>query len=238
MSNIIVSIHQPSYFPWLGLLDKINNSDIFISMDDVQLADRAYQHRNIFFGNGGKEHMLTIPINKKNYRGKAIREITISDNGWQKKHARYLVDIYKKYPYFDDIYPNIDFIFQKDYKYLIDILHDTMQVTINLLDIDVDFRLQSDLEYNKNSKKSDLILELLSTIDKNSITYLSGAGAKDYQDNKDFEERNIELAYQNFKHPTYSQFRNKQEFISGLSSVDMMFNIGKEKSIILLNEKR
>ncbi|HEY3277770.1 MAG TPA: WbqC family protein, partial [Syntrophorhabdaceae bacterium] len=61
---MILSIHQPSYFPWLGLLDKIAKSDVYMVMDEVQLTDAAYQHRNIFLTADGKIKYLTIPFKK------------------------------------------------------------------------------------------------------------------------------------------------------------------------------
>ena len=54
---MITAIHQPSYFPWLGWMDKINKCDQFILMDEVQLSDRAYQHRNLFLTNTGQPFM-------------------------------------------------------------------------------------------------------------------------------------------------------------------------------------
>jgi len=35
---MIVSIHQPNYLPWMGLMHKILESDIFIVLDDVQFV--------------------------------------------------------------------------------------------------------------------------------------------------------------------------------------------------------
>ncbi len=226
----IVSIHQPSYFPWIGLLDKINSSDIFILMDDTQLADRAYQHRNIFFSNNGQKHMLTIPINKKNYRNKSIRELVISSDDWQKKHKRFIIDNYKKYPFFEEVYSQIDFIFSKEYIYLFDVLKDSMIVILNMLLIDTKIFLQSDLNYDKNSQKEDLIVSILKSVKHEDITYISGIGAKCYQEKKNFSNEGIELVYQEFNHPIYNQHKNKNDFISGLSALDILFNIGIEES--------
>ena len=58
--------------------------------------------------------------------------------------------------------------------------------------------------------------------------YLSGIGAKDYYDNKPFEEANIKVLWQDFKHPVYPQLHG--EFIPYLSSIDLLFNCGIKKS--------
>ena len=48
-------------------------------MDEVQLADRAFQHRNNFLTKDGKIKMLTINIHKKDYRDKFIKNLKISN---------------------------------------------------------------------------------------------------------------------------------------------------------------
>ena len=75
---MIVAIHQPSYFPWLGLLHKIRNCDTFVVMDEVQLSDSAFQHRNLFLDNGGRPQYLSIPFVRKGYRELPLRELRIA----------------------------------------------------------------------------------------------------------------------------------------------------------------
>mgnify|MGYP000520569925 CR=1 FL=1 len=33
---MIISAHQPAYMPWLGYLDRIRRSDVFVFLDTVQ----------------------------------------------------------------------------------------------------------------------------------------------------------------------------------------------------------
>lgn len=230
------SIHQPSYFPWLGLLDKIIKSDKFIILDNVQLADRAYQHRNLFLNSLGKEHLLTINISKKGYRDKHIKEILVSDLSWQIKHKKFLFHNYKKHPFFDDIYPQIKYMFENDYKFLIDVLIDSMYSTFKIFNIDTNIQLASEIyPDNRDIYKEDLILDLLKRTKSNS--YLSGKGAKNYQKEQSFLDKNIILEYQNFIHPTYGQ-HNQKEFISGLSALDAAFNLGSQNTQTLLKDSR
>ena len=41
-----MSAHQPAYLPWLGYLDKIKRSDIFIFLDTVQFEKNSFTNRN------------------------------------------------------------------------------------------------------------------------------------------------------------------------------------------------
>ena len=229
--KLIVSIHQPSYFPWLGLLDKINKSDIFVLLDNVQLNDSAFQARNIFLDKKGEVKYLTIPVIKKGYQQKKIKDLKIADNRWQKKHQGFFIANYKKHPYFDEIYPYIKDIFEKKYCYLIDVLLDSMEKILDLLKINPKVIIGSTLDIEEGLKKDDLVIELLKQV--NATIYLSGKGAKNYQDEGKFKQNNILLKYQEFCHPIYVQKYTKN-FVAGLSSLDMLFNIGREESIKLL----
>ena len=91
----VVSAHQPSYFPWLGLLHKITSSDVYVLMDDVQLADRNYQHRNLFLRRDGIPRLLTLPISKKGLRKKTIRELPLANSEWQTDHLNFLSHSYR-----------------------------------------------------------------------------------------------------------------------------------------------
>ena len=71
-----------------------------------------------------------------------------------------------------------------------------------------------------------MILEILEKV--KATTYLSGTGAKSYQNEENFKEKGIKLVYQDFKHPIYEQYKNK-EFVSGLSCLDFLFNKGIQK---------
>ncbi|HHB93527.1 MAG TPA: hypothetical protein ENK88_00035 [Campylobacterales bacterium] len=229
MSNI-VSIHQPSYFPWLGLLDKIDKSDIYIFLDDVQLADRAYQHRNIFMNNYTKKHLLTIPINKKEYRTKSIKDILLANNIWQRKHLSFLKNNYRKYPFFDEVYDLIKPLYKTEYLTLSDVLMESMIISCSIFNIDTPIIKSSTLILDDTLVKEEKILDILDAV--NATKYLSGEGARVYQNEENFINRNFELEYQNFKHPLYSQYKNKN-FIEGLACLDIAFNIGLEESSFL-----
>jgi len=224
---MIASIHQPSYFPWLGLLDKIHKSDQFILLDTVQLNDNAFQSRNIFLNKRSEVEYLSIPIAKKGYKEKSIRELKTVDKRWQKKHHGFIIANYKKHPFFDEVYPTIESLFTKDYTFLVDILTDSMQMTQTLFDISTNVILASDLKIDASLTKDDLVLAQLKVV--KATTYLSGTGAKDYQDEKKFIKENILLEYQSFKHPQYKQ-KNTNHFEVGLSALDIVFNLGQYES--------
>lgn len=225
------SIHQPCFFPWLGLLSKIEKSDILIVMDDVQLSDSAFQHRNQFLTNDGKVKYLTIPFVKQNYMATPFKELKIADASWRMKHNNFIQNNYKKHPFFDQIYSAVRPIFEEKTSYLFDVVLKSMNISMKLCGIHTELILQSQVAYNHEVTKGGLVIELLKAA--NAKHYLSGRGAEAYQNSEMFESAGITLEYMNFTHPEYPQ-KNSQEFIPGLSCLDLLFNVGSEKASQLM----
>ena len=62
--------------------------------------------------------------------------------------------------------------------------------------------------------------------------YLSGDGAKSYNNDELYKENSLELIYQNYSIPKYIQSSN--QFVSGLSIMDALFNCGFKATEILI----
>ena len=43
---MILSISQPTLYPWIGFFDIINKSDTFVFLDDVQFNRHGWQQNN------------------------------------------------------------------------------------------------------------------------------------------------------------------------------------------------
>ena len=69
----------------------------------------------------------------------------------------------------------------------------------------------------------------------NASSYISGKGGKNYIDETLFQKSNIDLTYENFIHPQYSQLHGN--FIENLSIIDLILNEGPNSSKILKNSK-
>lgn len=231
---MIVSIHQPSYFPWLGLLHKISNCDEYIVMDEVQLTDNAFQHRNLFLTADGKVKYLTIPFNKKNYLHRHFKELEITDQSWRINHLNFIMNGYRKHPYYDEIFPVLADFFSRDYPLLIDAVMASMQISLNLFAIKATVVFQSDMGYDRSLKRGDLVINLVQA--SGATCYLSGVGAQEYLDEEAFKD-GLSLKYNYFEHPKYPQ-SNAANFVPGLSCLDVLFNLGVSGSQELLNGSR
>jgi hypothetical protein len=228
---MIVTIHQPCYLPWLGLMQKIHLSEIFVLMDEVQLSDSAFQNRTQLLSNNGKGKFLTLPIEKKGYQSKPMSEILIANPRWAIDHWNFISNNYKSHAYFNEIASEIELLLDQKTQLLVDVLIRSMKISNAFFDINVRFIRQSELDYDRSKRKSELVVELLKAV--GASCYVSGIGAKAYQNDADFENAGIELRYQDFKHPVYSQ-KNATEFIPGMSAIDVLMNLGASESAKLL----
>jgi hypothetical protein len=227
---MILSIHQPSYFPWLGLLDKIRRSDVLMIMDEVQLSDSAFQHRNLFLTRDGQQKFLTIPFVKKGYLQVPFREIRIAAHDWRHKHLNFIKNNYGRHAYAQEIMPHLEEYFSCDYERLVDAVVASMRLTFDLFQIDAQVVFQSATDYDRSLRRGDLILELVRA--SGARCYLSGQGARAYLDESSFCG-DLRLIYNEFHHPAYPQ-QGTNEFRSGLSGLDALFNLGVHRSRSLL----
>ena len=56
-----IFISQPTFFPWLGYFDMIDQVDKFIILDDVDFSYQSWQHRNNFKTPNGLG-FFTVPV--------------------------------------------------------------------------------------------------------------------------------------------------------------------------------
>ena len=118
---MILSVHQPQYIPWLGYFDKIDKSDCFIFLNEVQYKQREYQNRNKVRTKDGWM-WLTVPIKSKGMRQQKINSVRINnDYNWQKQHCQSLRSWYGRAQFFKDHFPFFEKIYNEKWEKLKDL---------------------------------------------------------------------------------------------------------------------
>jgi len=226
-----ISINQPAYLPWLGYFERIANSDEHIVLDHVQFEKNSMVNRNKILSSNS-EIMLTVPVKTSGKFGQlAICDIAIENQQkWQKKHWQSIYFNYKKAAFFEKYHDSLLSIYQTTWLTLNDLLKAQLNFFIDALGIKTPIIYSSDFQWQ--SSKSELILEICKMTD--AKRYISGALGKDYLDTYLFEQENISIEFQNFKHPTYLQL--KPTFHSNLSTLDLLCNHGDKSLSILKNQ--
>ena len=228
-----VAIHQPNFFPWLGYFDKINRSDFFVFLDDVQFpkSGRGTWSNRVQLLVFGNPKWMTSTI-KRDYSGtKNVNEIRINnEDNWQHKFFKTLDQSYKKHPFHSQIIPTIEQLVFNDKQNLSKYNINSIKVILDHLEIDSKkLRLSSELKQEGSS--NELLINLTKSL--NCDTYMCGGGASGYQDESVFNLNEIKLEFQKFQHPIYPQL-NRTDFIEGLSIIDCLMNLGWESTSKLI----
>ena len=229
----IISIHQPNYAPWLGYFYKILKSNKFVFLDDVCFSKNRYANRTSIFGGDEKKRWLTVPVSFNS--GQQINTIYPTSTDWVPRHIDTLHGLYKNARNFKSVWPDINDIYKK-----IDISSDLSRQNSELiieiskyLGLECQFLYSSSL--NIDGVSDDRLISIINSISKNTI-YLSGNGAKKYQDLDKFINSNIDLKYTNFVHPFYKQW--SPHFQTGLSILDAIFHLGWKETFELLDSTK
>jgi hypothetical protein len=220
---MLISIHQPDHFPWLGFFEKMLRADIFVLLDDVQYSTGDFQNRNRVKGANGAQ-WLTVPI--AHHFPQKINEVEIASNGWQSKHWKTLVSCYGRAEHFETFAPLFDeFYHQRSWTKLADLNMAAIELMARAFGIEKRWVLASELRVDGH--KSELILNICKALGASS--YYSGRAGSMYLDRDAFRRAGVEVSYQNFEHPTYEQlFMKGQGFIPNLSALDLLFNYGSQ----------
>jgi hypothetical protein len=233
---MIFSGHQPQYIPYLGYFDKIDKSDCFVFLDQVQYKPREYQNRNKI-RTKDSYMWLTVPVVYKGQGRQKIRDVKI-DNGsdWARKHCRSLKSWYGGAKFFKDHFLFFEDVYNKKWEKLIDLNIHIIKYFLKQLEINVFLYYES--EIGTTTQSTDRIIEIGKKI--KADTYLSGIGGKDYLEEEKFSQAEIKLEYQEFIHPMYQQryMENKDSFLPYMSAIDLLFNEGPESKKILRNKKQ
>jgi hypothetical protein len=225
MSKTVV-IHQPDFLPHIGFFHRFLHADLWVILDNVQFihnTSRSWHNRDKIKTAQG-EKWITLPI-KKCPVGTAINNVLLSrDIEWRQRHLNLICHNYNKASYFDEIFPYIKELYNFQCEKMIEFNLRSINMLLELLKIEISSGLASILK--PSGTKNDLLVDILKKV--NGQVYLSGMGAKQYFKSEPFEKANIKVIWQEFKHPVYRQLHG--EFIPYLSSIDMLFNCGIEKS--------
>lgn len=234
---MICAIMQPTYLPWLGYFDLIDQVDSFVFLSNVQLVKRSWQVRNRIKTMQG-ELFLTVPIKKNDTSRPLIQNALISyDENWQKQHLNSIRYAYQKTPYFSIVFEWFSDVLFNQYQYLKDlnitIITDICKKIGISTDI-IDSSLWNDLEGSKDSLLADICCKI------GADTYLSAKGSAEYieleRPGGNFVEKGINLFYHNYEHPLYKQ--NGSDFLPYMCILDLLFNEGFENALNIIRQGR
>lgn len=216
-----VAILQSNYIPWKGYFDIIAAVDEFILYDDMQFTNRDWRNRNKIKTPNGPQ-WLSVPVGHD--RNRRIRDVVIPDNHWQKKHWRTLQANYRRAPYFQEIADWLAPLYlDVSYKNLSELNRKLIASVCNYLEIQT--KVSNSWDYQLIQGKTERLVDLCKQA--GGTEYISGPAAKDYIEDRYFDEAGIKLSWFNYSgYPEYPQLWG--EFVHDVSILDLLFNCGKD----------
>ena len=176
---MLVTIHQPEHFPYMGFFEKMKESDLFILLDDVQYKKNNWQNRNKFLNKNGVEEFFGVQVESGSTK-KLIKDVNVVDGQWRSKVVKKLKHNF-----------NIDFTKIYSGNSLLEINLQTINWVRKKLNISTPMLYSSTL--NINTKGTQRLVDICKKV--NATEYLSGQGGKDYLDVSLFENEKIKIIY-------------------------------------------
>ena len=117
----MLTIHQPNYWAYPGLIGKIMRSDKFLFLTKVQFDKSSWQNRNRIRIKEGWKY-LTVPVENKGKEGQLISDVKISNvNNWRNQHLNAIKFAYQKAPYYEKYFPFIKDLYSEKWENLSDL---------------------------------------------------------------------------------------------------------------------
>ncbi|HLG71773.1 MAG TPA: WbqC family protein [Chloroflexota bacterium] len=224
-----MAIHQPEFLPWLGFFDKLRQADVFVLLDHVQFEKNYFQNRNrIRVPQDPGWAWLTVPVLSKGRFGQAIAEVEINQSvDWQRKHLAAVQLSYGRAPHFERYWPPLAQQYSLHWARLAELNESLIRLLAGMLGIQTTIVRSSSVPVN--GAKTEMLLGLCQHF--GATVYLSGISGRDYLDCEAFRGAEIEVRFQDFRHPVYEQ--RYKPFIPAMSAADLLFNCGPHSLDIL-----
>lgn len=224
--NVVIS--QSMYFPWVGLLEQIRLSDVFVHYDDVQYTRGFYNRVQVKTAAGVQ--WMTVPL-KDQHRGQLLDEVRVDDSrDWRSEHRALLKRAYLGAPFLDDMLTVVDRAFQLPGNSLADVSRGSMLVLAEYFGLDAHFLRSRDLEVAGQSTQRlhDITQRLGGSV------YITGHGARNYLDHEVFERSGIAVEYMQYQCVPYAQLHGA--FTPYVTGLDLVANCGRAGAAMIVSD--
>jgi hypothetical protein len=227
-----VSIHQPHFLPWLGYFNKVWNSDVFVWLHNVQYRKNYFQNRTkVKNPQTGDAYWLTVPVRAS--LGMPIDQVMEVNNRWRKSMAKTLEQFYRKSLFFNEIGQEvIELVYSSDSN-LDKLNFQFFQLILRKLNYPGKLVRVEELLPLSNEPNQRLI-EICQKL--KATQYIAGKGGKNYVNPEQWQDAGIAVIWQDFNVERVVYPQMGDHFITGLSVIDSLFNVGVEETRKLIIE--
>lgn len=214
-----IGIAQPTYLPWLGYFDGMDQVDEFVLLDNVQFERHSWQHRNRVKGPQG-EIQLVVPVRRSGL-DTLLCEAEIADTAQLVKHRKTIEQAYARAVHRNVVLEPLTDSAADPPQRLVDLTIGWIELLRDLLGIATPLRLASALDVN--GAKDDLVRSICETLGADA--YLAAPGSRSYMEaGSAFDDSAIRVRYHEFECVEYEQLHGA--FVGYLSAVDALMCLG------------
>ena len=225
-----VAIMQPTYLPWLGLFDLMDQADEFVVLDTVQFERHSWQHRNRIRGAAG-EIMLTVPVRNTGL-ATTIADAQIADARAVTKHHQTIRQAYAKAVH-RDLVDDIGPLFQPSGDTLVELLLPLIEWLREHLGVTTPMVRSSTLDVS--GARDHLVRSICEA--RGATSYLATAGSRGYMsEGNAFDDSPITVRYHQYVCEPYPQLY--RPFIPSLAALDAALVLGPDARDAMLAGRR
>jgi len=216
---MIIAIHQPNFFPWMGYFDKIARADVFVFLDGVDFPKNSWVNR-VRIAVQGEGRWLTCPVQRAGL-ATPISEIRVDDTrDWRRRMLKTLQANYARAAHFEPLMAEVSAMIAPPEDRLAEINMAAIRKVSAALGLATRFEQQTRLAVSGRS--NDLLASIVQAC--GGDTYLMGGGAGGYHDEAPFAAAGIRVMQQAFQAAPYGP---EGGFLPGLSVLDYLMHDGR-----------
>lgn len=239
-----LGIMQSYFFPYLGYYQLIAASDKLVIYDNCQYIKQGWVNRNRLLKNNGEVTYITVPLKKHSHKA-LINEIQIyNDIDWRKKILATIKQNYSKANYFNEIYLLLQSILLQEYDTISHLNRVSISEICRILEIKTEIIFSSE-KYAKveeeiksgNYDCKPMVKRVLSICEiEQANHYLNAIGGTELYSKELFYKNGVRLEFVKRDNISYPQLN--EGFVPDLSIIDILMNVGAERTKMLLKEYR
>ncbi len=228
MESPRIALMQPAFLPWQGLFGLVAAADVFVALDDFQFQRHSFHQRNRVRAADGTPTWISLPV--AHPRGGEFPTLAgaapLVDAKWRRRLKTTLDQSYGRADFHSAVRPGVDDWIDSRFPSVAEMNIAFIQMTAKLLGFEPIWRRSSEL--GSTGERSRRVLDLLRRAGAGS--YLCARGSFEYMhDDALFPVADIEVGFQDFAPQPYPQ-RRADEFVSHLSVLDALFEVGPDET--------
>ena len=228
--SLRVTIHQPYFLPWLGFFARLHACDAYVALDNVEFRKWHFHDRTQILRSSVGCHWLGIPTGRNS--GMLMRDVLLPKGPWSRKLKETIRHSYRRAAHF-----------QSESGWLFDALS-VGQMNSRLIDLNMclirtisdslgptfspPFYMASDL-YN-GIDRTERIITICKMLRATTLVIGNGGSLRDgLHDFQKISRAGISVEIQDYLRtgtPYHQVGATTNAFVSGLSIVDALFNVG------------